>query len=129
MPIIKSAKKRVKQSEKAYQKNKHYNSRMRTMVKNVLKATDAEKAEKIIPEAYSAIDTALKKKILHKNNASRKKALIAKKVESLKSGKVEVKPAPAKDKSQKKAVVKTTTTKAKKTTTKKAPAKKKETTK
>lgn len=85
MPIIKSAKKRVLQAKKAYERNKHYNTRMRTMVKKVLKETDAEKAEKLLPETYSAIDVALKKNILHKNNAARKKARVAKVVATLKT--------------------------------------------
>lgn len=114
MPIIKSAKKRVLQAQKAYTKNKHYNSRMRTMIKNVLKTTDAEKAEKMLPETFSAIDVALKKKILHKNNAARKKALISKVVVQLKSGtapQVQVKTTKAKIKTPAKVTVKAKTSK------------------
>lgn len=121
MPIIKSAKKRVKQSEKAYIRNKHYNTRMRTMVKNVLKETDAEKAEKSLPEIYSAVDVALKKKLLHKNNAARKKATAAKRVAFLKAG-----GATTKVETKKKNVNKVTKAKAvaAKKTAKKATAKK-----
>ena len=89
MPIIKSAKKRVLQAKKAYDRNKHYGSRMRTMIKNIIKETDAEKAEKMLPEAYSSIDVALKKNLLHRNNAARKKARIAKIVSHLKTTPVE----------------------------------------
>lgn len=86
MPIIKSAKKRVLQAKKAYERNKQYGSKMRTMVKKVLKETDATKAEKLLPETFSAIDVALKKNLLHKNNAAHKKARVAKVVAGLKDG-------------------------------------------
>jgi len=113
MPIIKSAKKRVLQTKKAYERNKHYNTRMRTMVKNVLKATGLEQAEKLLPETYSAIDTAYKKNLIHKNNAARKKARVAKAVEGLKEGKKE------NTKKETSVATKTTKSKAKTTTGKK----------
>lgn len=124
MPIIKSAKKRVVQSRKAYERNKHYNTRMRTMVKKVLKETDAEKAEKLIPETYSAVDVALKKNLLHKNTAARKKARVAKFVKHLKEGKplFEAKKKTTTTPASKKPVAKKTTTTKK--TTKKVEAKK-----
>lgn len=130
MPIIKSAKKRVLQAAKANTRNKHYNSRMRTLIKNVVKESDAEKAEKMLPETFSAIDVALKKNLIHKNNAARKKARVTKLVTQLKSGdvvKTEVKKTPAKAKatSQKsaKAAKAVKAVKAAKNTTKKTSAK------
>ncbi len=117
MPIIKSAKKRVVQSRKAYERNKHYGTKMRTMVKNVLKETNAEKAEKMLPETYSSIDMALKRNLLHRNNAAHQKAKVSKAVANLKEGKpaVEVQKAKAKTavakKTAPKTVKKTTTTK------------------
>ena len=118
MPIIKSAKKRVKQAQKAYERNKHYNSRMRTLVKSVIKSTDAKKVEKVLPDVYSAIDVALKKNIIHKNNAARKKSLVARTLAKLQSA---LPPSPAVKKTEKAAAPKVAkTTK----TTEKAEAKK-----
>ena len=117
MPIIKSAKKRVLQAKKAYERNKQYGSKMRTMVKKVLKETDATKAEKLLPETFSAIDVALKKNLLHKNNAAHKKARVAKVVAGLKDG--------TGVKIEEKKVKKVTKKVAPKTTTKKTVAKKK----
>ncbi len=127
MPIIKSAKKRVIQAKKAYERNKHYNTRMRTMVKKVLKETDAEKAAKILPETYSAIDVALKKNLIHKNNAAHKKAKVAKALAKLQGSaapKKEVKKAEPKKKAPA-AKAKTTTKKTSVKTTKKTTTAKK----
>lgn len=81
MPIIKSAKKRVKQAEVRRERNRQYKTRMLTMVKNIInwvKSGDVEKAKTFLPEAQKAIDTAAKKNIIHKNTAARKKSRVAK---------------------------------------------------
>lgn len=123
MPIIKSAKKRVAQSRKANERNKHYNTKMRTLVKNVLKASDAAKVEKMLPETFSAIDTALKKNLLHKNNAARQKSKVTRALKQLQEGKAPAVVAKkATIKTEKKVAPKKTVTK--KTTAKKAPEKK-----
>lgn len=80
MPIIKSAKKRAKQAVVRQARNKHFKTRMLTMVKNIIawaKGGDAEKAKAHFDEAQKAIDTAANKNIIHKNTAARKKAGIA----------------------------------------------------
>ncbi len=80
MPIIKSAIKRVKQAKKKTEQNKHYKTRMLTFYKKISKlasAWDSKSVELLIPEAFSAIDMAAKKWIIHKNNAARKKARIS----------------------------------------------------
>ena len=81
MPLIKSAIKKVKQDQKRYERNMHFKHKMLTLYKNVqkyVKAWDLEKAKSFISEAYSAIDTAAKKHIIHKNNAARRKSKLAK---------------------------------------------------
>jgi len=101
MPIIKSAKKRVKQSEKRRQRNYPLRSKMKTFIKKVLVATkegNSAEAIKLMPETYSTIDTAAKKNIIHKNNAARKKARLAKALANIgntkpKAEKVKKKPA------------------------------------
>ncbi len=54
---------------------------MRSLYKNIVKwaqGGEVEKAEQFFDEAQKAIDTCAKKNIIHKNNASRKKARLAK---------------------------------------------------
>jgi len=80
MPIIKSAKKRVKTAAKRAEQKRGYKTRMLTMIKNIInfvKGGEIEKAKAIFNDTQSAIDTAAKKNIIHPNNAARKKARIA----------------------------------------------------
>lgn len=85
MPIIKSAKKRVRVSNKAAVRNAKTKRTLREAVKALQisltsgKATEIEKAHK---EAISAIDTAAKKNVLHKNKAARKKSQLSSKVKN-----------------------------------------------
>tara|TARA_Y100000310_G_C20572192_1_gene758621 strand:- start:292 stop:465 length:174 start_codon:yes stop_codon:yes gene_type:complete len=54
---------------------------MKTMMKKMVDAHKAGKKDevtKMLPEAYKAIDMAAKINIIHKNNAARKKASMAK---------------------------------------------------
>jgi small subunit ribosomal protein S20 len=109
MPIIKSAKKRVRTANKAAIRN----SKVKRSMREALKKFQATYAGKDASDAISKIDLAVKKGIIHKNKAARKKAQIAAlgkqnktKVVSSKSVKPATKTAP------------------KKTTAKKAPAKK-----
>ena len=86
MPNIKSAKKRVLVTEKKAQQNKAVKSALKTSIKKFLAAVNAgdkETATALYPETVSAIDSACTKGILHKNNASNKKAKLAKKLASL----------------------------------------------
>lgn len=122
MPIIKSAKKRVRVSNKATARNKETKSTLRSALK---KFASALKTNKGVTEAHaevqSAIDTAAKKGIMHKNKAARKKSQAARAVaEAGASVKGAKKAAPAKS-AAKKPAVKTT---AAKTTAKKVAAKK-----
>ena len=81
MPVIKSAKKRMKQSEKRRERNYPVRSSMKTHIKKILlavKAGQKDEAEKLMPHAYKNIDTAAKKNIIHENNAARKKSRLAK---------------------------------------------------
>jgi small subunit ribosomal protein S20 len=132
MPIIKSAKKRVRVSAKANDRNKDTRLTLRTAMKLFV---DALKSGKNVSEAQnsaqSALDVAVKKGIIHKNKAARKKAQLAK-AASATGSKPVAKARVAKTPVAKKAVVKVTPTKktsVKKATTKavskKAPIKKK----
>lgn len=80
MPVIKSAKKQMRQNAKRRARNFPVRSELKTVVKNQLariKGGKVEEAVKFMAMAYSVIDTAVKKNIIHKNNAARKKSLLA----------------------------------------------------
>ena len=47
-------------------------------LRNLALASELEKAKKLLPEAYQAIDKAAHGGIISKNTASRRKALVAK---------------------------------------------------
>lgn len=77
MPVIKSAIKKLRQDKR----RTAVNNRVRKNVEIVLaKAKKETKDFKVIASAYSEIDKAAKKGLLHKNKASRMKAMLAKKV-------------------------------------------------
>ena len=79
MPIIKSAKKRVKTATKANLRNTRTRRDMREAIKALNKALEAGKPNevgKLQREAVSAIHTAAKKAVIHKNKAARFKSRI-----------------------------------------------------
>ena len=86
MPNIKSAKKRVLVIEKKTMRNKAVKSALKTQVKKFLaaiEANDKETASKLYPETVSAIDSAVTKGVIHKNNANNRKAKLAKKLAAM----------------------------------------------
>ena len=86
MPNIKSAKKRVLVIDKKTQRNKAIKSALKTLEKKFLtaiEANDKETATKLYPETVSAIDSAVTKGVIHKNNANNRKAKLAKKLAAL----------------------------------------------
>lgn len=86
MPIIKSAKKRAKQTIKRYQINLARKSALKSAVKKVITAIEeknAEQARTFLKEAESQIARAKGKHLLHKNTAARKISRLAKRVAML----------------------------------------------
>lgn len=79
MPNIKSAEKRLRQSEKNRLRNSAIKSTMKTAVK---KAVSAKGVDAALKEALSAIDRAASKGVIHKNAAARKKSRLVKKLSS-----------------------------------------------
>lgn len=80
MPIIASAKKRVRVAARATARNRQTKRIMRNAIKAFEAAVasgDAKKITSAQAEAQSALDTAVKKNIIHKNKAARKKAALA----------------------------------------------------
>ena len=109
MPIIKSAKKRARQTTVRRQRNVKTKRAMREAIKTVeTSVADGKKADaaKNLPLAYSAIDTALKKNLIHKNKAARKKSQLNAAVKSISAAK-----APAKKPATKKTAAKPKTAK------------------
>jgi small subunit ribosomal protein S20 len=75
MPIIKSAKKRVRVAEKQSIQNSKTKRSLRESIKAFQLALSSKKdTTKAQSEAYSAIDTAVKKGVISKNKAARKKS-------------------------------------------------------
>jgi small subunit ribosomal protein S20 len=80
MPVIKSAIKKDRQDKKARIHNRVISDEYKKAVKAVKKlvlAGDTKKAAEAMNKAYSSIDKAAKKKVLHKNNAARRKSRLA----------------------------------------------------
>ena len=72
MPILKSAIKKLKQDKKRTKVNKPYREKYRLAVKAV-RANPSLKTLKAVGKA-AALDKAAKKKVIHKNKASRLKS-------------------------------------------------------
>ena len=86
MANIKSAQKRAKQAEKLRKHNMGLRSRMRTKIKNVIKACDAgDKAAAIAAfrDAVPVIDSMVNKGIVTKNKAARHKSRLNQRIKAL----------------------------------------------
>ena len=70
----KSAKKRIKTSEKKRIRNKASLTKVKTLVKKVLDSTDKASGELNLKETVSFLDKTAGKGRLHKNNVARKKS-------------------------------------------------------
>ena len=86
MPNIKSSKKDVLSSKIAYEKNKANKSALKTVLKKyeaALVSGDKAAAEAAYGVAVKAVDQAVNKGLLHKNNAARKKSSMTLKLNKL----------------------------------------------
>ena len=86
MPNIKSAKKRVLVAEARNARNKAERSAMKTAVKKFEAAVasgNREQADSAYKAAVKSVDQGVKKGILHKNNAARKKSSMTLKLNKL----------------------------------------------
>ena len=86
LPNKKSAKKRVQVAEKNRIYNRFWKTRCKNAVKKVLEAVelkDTELATKKLNEAQGVLDKAVVKGVVHRNTASRRKAMIAARFKSL----------------------------------------------
>lgn len=78
MPRIKSAKKRLRQTKAATERNRAQRSQLRTAIKKVRAATTAAEAQAAYKQASALLDRAGRKNLVHKNVASRTKSRLAK---------------------------------------------------
>ncbi|MDD9898986.1 MAG: 30S ribosomal protein S20 [Candidatus Melainabacteria bacterium] len=86
MPNIKSAKKRVKTAQRNALRNTNMRSAMRTAIRAVreaIQAGDSAAALAKLPAAFSRIDKAVKRKIIHRNAAARYKSRLAAKIKAI----------------------------------------------
>lgn len=119
MPIIKSAKKRVKTAKKAAIRNSKTRRSLRTAFKALVKSPSS----KSHASAQSSVDKAAKKGVIHKNKAARLKKQASAKAKA--AGVKPSKAAPKKAAPAKKAAAPKKAVAKKKPAAKKAPAKKK----
>ena len=74
----KSAKKRIRSSERKKAVNKRTDSKIKTAVKKTLATDKKEELEVLYKEAIAILDKGTSKGRLHKNNAARKKSRLTK---------------------------------------------------
>lgn len=86
MANTQSAIKRIRQNEKRRLRNRYFVGRARTYVRKARQAIESGEvadARQATLEAISALDKAAEKGIIHKNNASRRKSRLMKKLADL----------------------------------------------
>lgn len=77
MPNIKSAKKKLRKDIKREAANVSYKKTVKKTVKNMSKIKGEKTAAKELSRAFSIIDKAAKKKLIHPNKAARLKSQIS----------------------------------------------------
>ncbi len=77
MPNVKSAEKRMRTNKIREQRNKQKRSRLRTAIKKVRQADDAETAAEAFQTAKSLLDRAASRRLIHPNKAARLKSKLA----------------------------------------------------
>ncbi len=81
-----SAIKRVRQNEKQRLRNRSYRTRLRTKIKKLREAIEANKADeakKLLPETISLVDVLIKKGVLHQNTGNRYKSRLTHRLSTL----------------------------------------------
>jgi small subunit ribosomal protein S20 len=83
MPILRSAKKALRQTRARTLRNAAISRELKQVVKELssaLQSENVEKARALIPTAYKKIDKAAKRGLIKANTAARKKARLARRV-------------------------------------------------
>ena len=83
MPVTKSAKKRVRVTERRRLRNRSIRSQVKTNIaktERLIFSGEFESAKQAIVEAISSLDKAVGKGVIHANNAARRKSRLMKKL-------------------------------------------------
>ena len=86
MANIKSAEKRIGQTERDRERNRSKRSRMRRAVRQLREAVsagDTSKAQDLLPDTLKLIDSTAQKKVIHRNAAARTKSRLSQAVANL----------------------------------------------
>ncbi len=83
MPNIKSAKKRMRLSRAANERNRAQRSRLRTAIKRVQQAEDATSAQAAYKRVQVLLDRAATSSLIHPNTVARMKSNLARKVNGM----------------------------------------------
>jgi small subunit ribosomal protein S20 len=78
-----SAEKRIRQAQRRQAQNRAQRSRMKTGLKRVMAAQDAQSAEQAFREVAALLDRLASKRVIHPNKAARKKSQLARRVAAL----------------------------------------------
>lgn len=89
MPILKNAKKKLRQDKK----RTIHNRKIKDTLKEVIKTAKAKKTPEALSKAFSGIDKAAKHHLIHKNKAGRIKASLSKIISPAKASKTPATPA------------------------------------
>ena len=84
MANIKSAKKRIRNSEAKNERNRYQHKSTRTVVKKVREATTKKEGEESLVKVTAMLDKLAKNNIIHANKAANLKSKLTKHVNSLK---------------------------------------------
>lgn len=80
--------KRQRQNERDHERNKAIKSELKTLVRRVdeaIEADDMEQAEVALRLALTKLDKAVSKGVIHKNQAANRKSAVAKRVDAARS--------------------------------------------
>lgn len=83
MPNIQGSEKRMRQQRRREARNRAQRSRMKTAIKKVMAATDADEATTAYRETVAILDRYASRRLIHPNKAARKKSQLARKVAEL----------------------------------------------
>lgn len=86
MPLTKSATKAARQSRVRQTRLTPFKTRMKTSMKTVIDSVNEKKttdAQKQLSEAFKAIDTAVKKGLIHRKTADRRKSRLSRMLATL----------------------------------------------
>ena len=81
MPIIKAAKKSIRQDKKKKQRNIHRKKTLKLLLRaamDLVEQNKKEEAKKLLPQIYKALDKNAKNNVIKKNTSARKKSRITK---------------------------------------------------